>query len=455
MADKTLREILQDTRNLIAVKTAEYQTTVKEAKGLEGKGKEVRLSAALDSTNKTLDAGEAALEPTKKPLLSSDAKANPPSDGSGTKADLRGKNESNETDRSGTLEAGDAAPVSKTEKDLISGDANAKTAAAQLCNEILQDIRNAQVSSKKAEAKAEVAKPAPVKAAAAKVDVKPTVAPIAPVADKKASEGPMLELTTEVLAKIASMVLSTDEGAEFVEGFMAKQAGAEAATETLNFLAKQAELAEKQAAYEQGQADAEALINQAIYQAGMNATKSAAVQTPFAKLGQAVADSSMSDLMGQMGGAGAGAGAPGAEGAGAPPMDPAAMGGAPEAGGAEGEISPEELQSALEQLAQEGTITPEEAQQVMQYISQGGDAGGAEAGAEGAGAPPMAGGAPEVPAAPAAQEPGEKTEAGEGAGEEKGEKAEGESKSEESKEGSVKAATAGLLAAIRAERARK
>lgn len=446
MAEKTLRDILQSTRDLIAVKSAEYQTTVKEAKGLEGKGKEVRLSAALDSTNKTLDAGEAALEPSKKPLLSSDAKANPPSDGSGTKADLRGKNESNETDRSGTLEASDAAPVSKTEKDLLSGDANAKTAAAQLCNEILQDIRNAQVSSKKAEAKAEVAKPAPVKVAAAKVDVKPTVAP---VADKKASEGPMLELTTEVLAKIASMVLSTDEGAEFVEGFMAKQAGAEAATETLNFLAKQAELAEKQAAYEQGQADAEALINEAIYRAGMNATKSAAAQTPFAKLGQAVADSSMSDLMGQMGGAGAGAGAPGAEGAGAPPMDPAAMGGAPEAGGAEGEINPDEIQSALEQLVQEGTITPEEAQQVMQAISQGGDAGGAEAGAEGAGAPPMA------HEAPAATEPGEQSEAGEGAGEEKGEKAEGESKSEESKEGSVKAATAGLLAAIRAERARK
>jgi len=444
MSDKTLREILESTRQLVNVKTAEYKTNIKEAKGLEGKGEEIRLSKSLDSTNKTLDANEAALEPTKKPLLSSDAKAEPPSDGSGTKADLRGKNENNETDRSNTLGSEDAAPVKKTEKDLLSGDANAKTAAAVIANEILGAIRASQKTA--AVAPVAPAKVALVKKAEAspKVDIKP-----AAVEAKKASDGPMLELTTDVLAKIASMVLSTDEGAEYVEGFMAKQAGAEAATETLNFLAKQAELAEKQAAYEQGQADAEALINQAIYAAGVESQKTAAVkaQTPFAKLGQAMADASMSDLMGQMGGAPGAEGAPGAapDAAGAEGMGigPEAMGEGSEAGAeGQGEISPEELQQALEALAQEGTITPEEAQQVMEYISAEGGAG-APAGAEGM--------APE--AAPA--EAGEAAEQGEGKGEEPGEKAEGESKAEESKEGSVKAATADLLSAIRAARAKK
>ena len=449
MSDKTLRQILESTRQLIAVKTAEYNTNVKSAGEVSGgdtKGKDSRLGP-VDSTNKTLDAGEAALEPTKKPLLSSDAKADPASDGSGTKADLRGKDEDNKTSRKNTLEASDPAPVKKTEKDLISGDANAKTAAATIANEILGAIRESQKKAqsgetsgesgsgetsgeehndaddkkKKAAAeKKEAAAPAPA-VTPAKTDIKPAVE------SKKASEGPMLELTSDVLAKIAAMVLSTDEGAEFVEGFMAKQAGAEAAKETLAFLAKQAELAEKQAAYEQGQADAEALINQAIYMAGVNAQKQAEAQVPqgpFAKLGQAVADASMSDLMGQMGGAPGAAGAD--AGAGAPP----------EAGagdGSEGEISPEELQAALEALAQEGTITPEEAQQVMQYISSEGAGGAGEGEGAGAGEPPAA--APES--------------AGEGAGSD-----ENKAPAEE-KESSVKSATAELLNAIRAARGKK
>ena len=440
MSDKTLKEILNSTRQLIAVKTAEYNTNVKVAKGLEGKGDEVRLSKTLDSTNKTLEADESALEPTKQPLLSSDAKADPSTGGSGTKADLRGKNESNETDRSNTLGSEDAAPVSKKEKDLISGDANAKTAAAVIANEILGAIRESQ---KQAEAKVAVPEK---KASAAKVDIKPTAAPA--VEAKKASQGPMLELTTDVLSKIAAMVLSTDEGANFVEDFMAKQAGAEAAKETLEFLAKQAELAEKQAAYEQGQADAEALINKAIYMAGMEAAQkqASAPVSQFAKLGQAMADASMSDLMGQMGGA---PGAAGAEGAGAPPADMGA--GAPPAdagagaAGAEGEISPEELQQALEALAQEGTITPEEAQQVMQYISSEG--AGAPPADAGAGAPPADAGAGQEAGAPPAEKPAEKSE------DKKPE--DKKSEGEECKEGSVKAATADLLAAIRAARSKK
>ena len=118
MSDKTLGQILESTRQLIAVKQAEYKTNVKEAKGLEGKGEEVRLSKALDSTNKTLGSEEAVLEPKHKTLIDGDANAEPEAGGSGTKADLRGKNEGNETDRSGALEAGDPAPVKKTEKDV-------------------------------------------------------------------------------------------------------------------------------------------------------------------------------------------------------------------------------------------------------------------------------------------------------------------------------------------------
>ena len=69
-----------------------------------------------------------------------------------------------------------------------------------------------------------------------------------------------MELTSDVLAKIAAVMLATEEGTKLAESLLAKAAGAEAAEKTLNFLRDQSELAQKQAEFEAGQRDAIALI---------------------------------------------------------------------------------------------------------------------------------------------------------------------------------------------------
>jgi len=443
----TLKEILESTRQLIAVKQAEFNTNleggVKSAKGLD-------MSGAGDDSPKTRSQGlgseEPALTPQKKPLNTSDANAEPPSDGTGTTGKAEGKDESNVTDRTGTLGAEDSAPGTLTKKPLVSADVEAKVAAdgaAKLANEILSDILNYR-QTKAAAAPAPKAAVAPAaapvpKTAAAPVAPKAAAAPA--VAPKVAEGGPHLELTTDVLAKVAALLLSTEEGAMFVEGQLAKAAGAEAAEETLAFLAEQSELAEKAAAYDAGVADADALIKQSIYQAGVQAgrgtTKVAQAregitqlvdQMRYVKLGQDAADASISDLMGAEGGAADGmAMDPAALGA-----DPAAAGGG-EMGGEEG-ITEEELAAALESLIQDGTIGPDEAQQVIEFITQGGEGG------------EMGGEAPAAEA-PAAEAPAEEAPAEEAPAEE--ESGEGDMESEAS------AKTASLLAAIRKARSAK
>lgn len=77
---------------------------------------------------------------------------------------------------------------------------------------------------------------------------------------EKAAGGFNMELTQEVLAKIASFMLATEEGVSHVEGQLAKMAGAEAAAEYLDFLSVQDEELNKLAAFEAGEADAEAAI---------------------------------------------------------------------------------------------------------------------------------------------------------------------------------------------------
>ena len=82
-------------------------------------------------------------------------------------------------------------------------------------------------------------------------------------AAKKAAEtagGLNMELTSDVLAKIAAVMLATEEGTKLAETTLAKAAGAEAAEKTLAFLRAQNELAQKQAEYEAGQRDAAALL---------------------------------------------------------------------------------------------------------------------------------------------------------------------------------------------------
>ena len=82
-------------------------------------------------------------------------------------------------------------------------------------------------------------------------------------AAKKAAEtvgGLNMELTSDVLAKIAAVMLATEEGTKLAETTLAKAAGAEAAEKTLAFLRAQNELAQKKAEYEAGQRDAAALL---------------------------------------------------------------------------------------------------------------------------------------------------------------------------------------------------
>lgn len=78
--------------------------------------------------------------------------------------------------------------------------------------------------------------------------------------EKKCAGTVDLELTQGVLAKIAAVILSTEEGTALAERTLAKAAGAEAAYKTLGFLQEQNELAEKQAEYEAGQQDIMALL---------------------------------------------------------------------------------------------------------------------------------------------------------------------------------------------------
>lgn len=69
-----------------------------------------------------------------------------------------------------------------------------------------------------------------------------------------------MELTSDVLAKIAAVMLATEEGTKLAESTLAKAAGAEAAEKTLSFLKEQNGLAQKQAEYRAGRRDALELL---------------------------------------------------------------------------------------------------------------------------------------------------------------------------------------------------
>lgn len=249
-----------------------------------------------------------------------------------------------------------------------SDDANAKKASAALANDLMAAIRSYQQVSKQAAAPAA----APAKVAEGKEKGEKNEK-----GEKKEAKADELELTRDVLAKLAALMVASDEGRALANAVMAKEAGAEAAKELMDFVAvKQAE-----AEYAQGQADAQRAIQQAIFAAGQQdaIAKMAAQQqaTPapasltaedmeYIKLGQAIADQGVADLQAAMGGG-----------------DPAAMGAVPAeapAAGGEGEISMEDLAAAIDQLVASGVIQPEEAQQIMEYLaSGGGEAAPAEA----------------------------------------------------------------------------
>ena len=429
----TCREILSTLDGMLIAKVA----SLKAAHGLDmagaGDDSPITRGQAIDATQ----SGAAAGGKVTQDAVSGDAMAQPNSVSGATGSNkAEGKNEANQTDRANTLTSEDKAPVAVAKKDLISGDATAKSASADLANSILSDIRNFKkqaamppqlakaiedkkegkkedksgpvVEEKKEEAKEATVKPVAKVAAtpeetkteAGKSDSgtpatdkaleageapKATEGGEAPKATKDAISGAAmanpesqdkktkeaqtlnLELTRDVLAKLAAMLLTTEEGAAFVETTMAKMAGAEAADETFNFLAAQSEQAEKEAAYAQGVADAEELVKQAAYKAGQ--------------------DAAQADIAGLMQGAGMEQGGDGA----AVPAE-AMQGGAPEGGELEQmaqgagdqDLSEEEVAQIMEELVSQGVIDEQTAVQVLQELLAGGAGGGADAGAEGA-----------------------------------------------------------------------
>lgn len=275
-------------------------------------------------------------------------------------------------------------------KPLETADAEAKEASTGgLCNEILGMIHsyNKQAS----------AKPVAKKAGDSNVAKKENVAgDKAPTVVAKEAGGLDMELTQEVMAKIAAVLLSTEEGANVVGDYLAKTAGAEAADDMLTFLAGQNELAEKAAAFEDGMKTADDLIVQHAYEAGRNdermikgATSSqtagervlAAYANRFHKQGQDAAEGAIEDLMAQGGGS---------QDVSPEELEALAGGGMGDMGGM-GDVNDEELQALIEEsglgdMSEEELVEIAEALEGMspeeiQSLTEGdmGDASGGDA----------------------------------------------------------------------------
>ena len=144
------------------------------------------------------------------------------------------------------FEAGEPV-VTPEKKPLETADANAKEASAKnYANEILELIHGTQK-------KASAPEKAPANEAAA-----PEKKPEAPAKTDEAKEASLnLELTRDVLDKIACAMLADKEGVELAERVLAKQAGAEKAAEVMDYLAGQEQAARE---YVAGQKAAEYML---------------------------------------------------------------------------------------------------------------------------------------------------------------------------------------------------
>ena len=210
----TLSQILEETRRMVATKQAEISGTPPSS--LPGAEHDSPVPASAKQPDSETRDG------TMVPV-------------SGLSAS--GAGDDSPITRGHALESDEAA-LAPDKKPAITEDANAKT-AADLANEILALVRSAQ---KQAAAPAEKKTVIENKSA--------PVAPVAPAPDtvakqaapEKTAGGLNMELTTDVMAKIAAIVLSTEEGAALTEAILTKQAGATMANETLDFLAEQSEL---------------------------------------------------------------------------------------------------------------------------------------------------------------------------------------------------------------------
>jgi hypothetical protein len=324
---RSIQDVLSDCIALAEAKKASYKTNVKSADALKdparGETNELDRSDAvgMDASVKGSD---------KVVALTTDDTGNPgETGGSMTQGQAAGKdNEGNVLDRSGKsiLGMGEDNEQAKHTEALTTQDGDTAKPAKppeKLAEEMLISIREYQQKLKSAVDKSAENKTAETKTAENKTeDKKPGITAEVTTDDKSAS-GLNMELTTDVLAKIAACILSTKEGEEYTEAVLNKAAGAEAAQEMFDFLRQQSGLADKQAeaAYSQGSADAEALVKQA--QAAM-------------------------------------AGAPAAM-----PVDPAA------AGAPQGEATEEDIVAALQELVASGQMDEQTAAQIMEQLAGG------------------------------------------------------------------------------------
>lgn len=282
----------------------------------------------------------------------------------------------------GELFEADEPVLNPEKKPEESADANAKTAGADvLANSLLEDIKAAQAAMKEAAAKTEKkaeivadketqeVTEKPEVSADANADAKDedkggeketvtadtTVTDTTPEKDKDVNTGDKqasdeLQLTTDLLAKLACYMLAEEEGADLAERVLAKVAGDQAAKETMDFLEKKAEEAEYWDSWVKGAQAAEALMDQAAEAQGAADAE--------ALIGDAAASDAAgaADAEAALAGADAGAGEGGEDG-----------------------VTPEEFVDALESMVQSGEITEDQAMEAMQATGLLEEAQGEEA----------------------------------------------------------------------------
>lgn len=247
------------------------------------------------------------------------------------------------------LEA-DEPVLTPEKKPLDSTDVDAKTAAAG--NNLVDFILKAQereLAAKKAESSKQTApdKATPEKQAAPAKDTK--AAP-----EKQAAPTDDIVLTNSVMAKIAAVVLSRQEGRELVQRFLAEAAGedfAKQAMDTMGLVGRQAnELSE----FEKGAQDAEAMLGDMEEAQGAQDAEQAIADAGAAEQAAGDAGAEM-----DAGAALEGAGEEGAE------------------GGDEG-FTDEEVLEAIQEMVENGEITEDQAAQLLEGAGVSEDEAGDE-----------------------------------------------------------------------------
>ena len=334
----TPADILRDTMNLMAQKKAQY-------------GKEALVGEDPNSLPGAEHTRNAPKEDEKP-----DPEVNDKTMGPASSRDTSGAGDDSPVTR-GQAEKTDELPDAKEKKPLI----DTESKSAKLANDIIAQIRDFKKALDEGGDK-------PKKEAAVPAEGEEEGTP----AEKTAKKSDSVELTQEVLAKMAAIALSYEEGQEFMEQILEKHAGAEQAAEVMSFLEDRSTELEKKAAEEQGFQDGLRALVQEAYQAGL---KDAGAVDPRAaemyKLGQMLADESMEGLPPELLG---GELPPEAAGV------PGDIAGAPEE--IDEDITLEDVAEALDLLVQEGTVDPETAAEIQQQVAAEVEAAGAGEGGE-------------------------------------------------------------------------